>query len=95
MLSDFDSWNLVAEAKDIATFYKTDESTGNVLIRAEMLLYTDIFPVLALFSEIDLFPTWMNVISTATLVKEYSPFRKLLHYDFDLPWPLAHRDASI
>jgi hypothetical protein len=37
MLDDFDSWNLVTEADDIATFYKYDGN--NVMIRAEMLLY--------------------------------------------------------
>lgn len=56
MLADNDTWDLVDDANGIKTFSK---GTGNeFFVRGEMTLHTPIFPILALFSEVDLIPTW-------------------------------------
>lgn len=56
MVSDLDSWDLVDDANGIQTYSK---GSGNeFLARGEITISTSIFPILALFSEVDLVPTW-------------------------------------
>ncbi|MEE4248126.1 MAG: hypothetical protein V2I33_22260 [Kangiellaceae bacterium] len=56
---------------------------------------SSLFPVLALFSEVDLFHNWITQLNRFTLVGEPTRFMKLLHYTLDLPWPLSNRDISL
>jgi len=60
-----------------------------------MNLDCDVFPVLSLFSEVDLFHNWMSIIKDSTILGEPSPFRKCFHYNFNFPWPLSSRDAVL
>lgn len=53
MLSDYESWTPVREEAGIATFCKGDGA--EYFVRAEMMVGQGIFPVTALFSEVDLF----------------------------------------
>jgi hypothetical protein len=56
MLEELDAWELVSNSDGIQTYSK---GTGNeFFVKGEMTLHTPIFPVLALFSEVDLVPTW-------------------------------------
>jgi hypothetical protein len=78
---------------DIGTFYK---GSGNgFFIRAELILHTPLFPVLALFSEVDLFKNWITQINSFNLVGEPTRFMKLLQYTLDLPWPIKNRDIAL
>lgn len=92
-LGDLDSWRLVYEEGEIATFYK---GTGqNFLMRAELLLEAPLFPVLALFSEVDLYHNWVPKIQAFEMIAEPTRFIKLLQYTLDLPWPVSNRDVCL
>ena len=53
MLSDYDSWTPVREEDGIATFCKG--AGEEYFVRAEMTVNQGLFPVTALFSEVDLY----------------------------------------
>lgn len=56
MLADNDTWEIVDDSEGIKTYSK---GSGNeFFVKGEMHLHTPVFPILALFSEIDLIPTW-------------------------------------
>ena len=75
LLGNFDEWNLVKEKDDICTFYK---GSGNLFfVRGELILNCEMLPVIALFSETDLFGSWMKQISAFTQVGDPSPYRRL------------------
>ena len=52
MLSDYDSWTLLRDEQGIQTW--SQKADGDFFVRAEMTLHKPVFPVLALFSEVDL-----------------------------------------
>lgn len=52
MLSDYDSWKLLRDEHSIQTW--SQEANGDFFVRAEMTIHKPVFPVLALFSEVDL-----------------------------------------
>ena len=60
-----------------------------------MLLDQEIFPVLALFSEVDLLSSWIDVVNTAEHISKPSNFRNLVYYRFDVPWPASDRDMVV
>lgn len=93
LLSDLDSWNPIKETENIAIFSKSSEN--EFIIRAEMLLDTTIFPALSLLNEIDLLPSWIQVVKSVEIIKTISPFRRLLKYKFNLPWPVSNRDLAL
>jgi hypothetical protein len=93
LIGSFDDWNLVAEADDIATFSKG--AGTEFFVRAEMILDVPIFPVLALFSEVDLYPDWISQIGNFQSLGETTPFRKLVYYTTNLPAPLTSRDVAM
>jgi hypothetical protein len=78
LLNDVGSFNIVRRGEGITTYYRGEGD--NFMGRAEMLLDSHIFPVLALFSEVDLYHTWISQIKSYRLLAEPSPFRKLVHY---------------
>lgn len=97
-LADFTSWDLVREEGDIAIF--TRAGGQHFYVRCEMLMQQPIFPLLAVFSEIDLLPTWcsldrIKVMKTATAVAHPSVFRWVNWYGMNLPWPVSNRDLML
>ena len=93
MLADFDAWEMVREEDDIAIF--TKGSATEFLIRSEMLMSHSPFSLLAVFSEVDLLPTWIDVIAGAEEVFRPSMFRRVNHFTMKLPWPLSNRDMMV
>lgn len=93
LLADLDSWTPVKETENIAIFSKKSDS--DFIVRAEMLLDQSIFPILSVCNEIDLLPEWIQVVKSVQLIKTITPFRKLLWYKFNIPWPASNRDMVI
>lgn len=92
-LADFTSWDVVREEDDIAIF--TRSGNQQFYVRCEMLMHQPIFPLLAVFSEIDLLPTWIKVMKHATAVSHLSTFRWVNWYQMNLPWPVSNRDLML
>lgn len=89
LLGDLESWEMVNDTEEIATFYKG--SGDEFFIRGEMIMEQPIFPALALFSEIDLLTTWIKVLKRVDLVSDVTQYRKVLRYALDIPWPCSNR----
>lgn len=92
-LADFTTWDIVREEDDIAVF--TRSGGQHFYVRCEMIMHQPIFPLLAVFSEIDLLPTWIKVIKHATAVAHPSTFRWVNWYQMNLPWPVSNRDTLL
>ena len=92
-LADLDSWTLVKELDNLAIFSK--KSQKDFIVRAELLIETPVFPVMAVFNEIDLLPEWIQVVKSVSIVSSLSHFRRLLWYKFDIPWPASNRDMVV
>lgn len=93
LLADFDAWEMVREEDDIAIF--TKGSATEFLIRSEMIMPHSPFSLLAVFSEVDLLSTWIDVIAGAEEVFRPSMFRRVNHFTMKLPWPLSNRDMMV
>jgi hypothetical protein len=93
LLGSFDEWALVREEDDIATFSRG--AGTEFFVRAEMILKSSMFPVMALFSECDLFDKWITQIKEIEMIGEPTNFRKLVYYTCNLPTPLTNRDVAI
>mmetsp|Transcript_19528 Transcript_19528/g.35709 ORF Transcript_19528/g.35709 Transcript_19528/m.35709 type:complete len:282 (-) Transcript_19528:1212-2057(-) len=93
MLSDIVSWTPVYNDDAIATFFK---GSGNeFFVRAEMQMHQPLFPLIALFSEVDLLSQWVSVVKSADVICMPTPYRRLLRFRFDMPWPVTDREAVV
>jgi hypothetical protein len=98
MLGDLASWDQVDDSNGIQTYSKG--SGDEFFVRGEMVMEAPIFPILALFSEIDLIPTWYSLsrvprVNAVDLITQPSKFRRMLRYVLDIPWPCSNRDMVI
>jgi hypothetical protein len=93
LLADLDSWELVKDEEDIATFTKS--GSNQFIVRAEMIVEAPIFSILSLFSEIDLISSWVEVIEHSTMLAQPTSFTRLLWYRMNLPWPCSDRDIVV
>jgi len=72
------------------------KGSGNqFLTRATVLINSPIFPVLSLLSEIDLVPTWVDVLKEVHVLAEPTQTRKFALYNFWFPWPLSDRECML
>jgi hypothetical protein len=93
LITDVDGWNRVSNKDHISTFCRGKGK--EFFVRAEMEVDAQIFPVLALFSEVDLFTQWISVVKEAKQLAMPSPFRRLLQYRLKLPWPVSNRECVV
>jgi hypothetical protein len=98
MLGDLESWEQVDDSNGIQTYSKG--SGDEFFVRGEMTMEAPVFPILALFSEIDLIPTWYALhrvprVSAVELITQPTKFRRMLRYVLDIPWPCSNRDMVI
>ena len=98
MLSDYESWTPVREENGIATFCKGDGE--EYFVRAEMMVGQGLFPVTALFSEVDLFSHMYPLarlpeLRQAGVIFAPSKFRQIIKYRLSLPWPIEERQMLL
>jgi hypothetical protein len=93
LLADLESWELVKQSEDIATFSKG--SSSEFIVRSEMLVNSPMLNILALFSEVHLLKTWVKILEDASCLATPSKFRRIIQYKFDLPWPANNMDMVV
>lgn len=93
LLADLESWELVKQTEDIATFSKG--SNTEFIVRSEMLVNSPMLNILALFSEVHLLKTWVKILDDATCLATPSKFRRIIQYKFNLPWPANNMDCVV
>lgn len=69
-------------------------------IRLDGKLNIPVFNILAVLMEVDLYLTWVPIVmgmgmKSIDLLADMDRFRKLVHADVALPWPIANRDANL
>jgi len=55
---------------------------------------TPLFNLLAVFYEIDLYPTWVPRQAVSNVLKREGRYRAYSYYAWDMPFPFTNRDAS-
>ena len=93
LLADLESWTLVKQTEEIATFYKGSDS--EFIVRSEMLVNAPMLNILAIFSEVHLLKTWVKILKDATCLATPSKFRRIIQYKYDLPWPANNMDMVV
>jgi hypothetical protein len=51
--------------------------------------------VVTIMGEVEMFKEWMPITPVSTVLKELTPFRKLLYMRNTLQWPLWHREIFV
>jgi hypothetical protein len=93
LLADLDSWTLVKQTDNIATF--TKGSSTEFIVRGEMLVDCSMLPILALFSEVQLLKDWVPILKDASCLATPTKFRRIIQYKFNLPWPANDMDMVV
>jgi hypothetical protein len=93
LLADLESWTLVKQTEEIATF--TKGSSSEFIIRAEMIADSPMLPILALFSEVHLLKEWVPILKDATCLSQPTKFRRIIQYKYNLPWPANDMDMVV
>jgi hypothetical protein len=93
LLSDLDSWDLIKQTEEIATFSKG--SNTEFIVRAEMIANSSMLPILALFSEVQLLKEWVPILRDAECLSQPTKFRRIIQYKFKLPWPANDMDMVV
>lgn len=93
LLADMDSWELVKQTGEIATFSKG--SNTEFIVRAEMIANSPMLPILALFSEVQLLKDWVPILKDAECLAQPTKFRRIIQYKFKLPWPANDMDMVV
>ena len=93
LLADLDSWEIVKQTGDIATFAKG--SSTEFIVRAEMIANSPMLPILAIFSEVQLLKDWVPILKDAVCLSQPTKFRRIIQYKFKLPWPANDMDMVV
>lgn len=93
MLADFSTWTPRGENEHAATFSMS--MANKFYVRSEVIIQEGIFPVVAVLSESDLLGTWIELINKSEEIGQPSCFRKILHFQMNLPWPCKNRDLLL
>ncbi|MES1909445.1 MAG: hypothetical protein MHM6MM_002178 [Cercozoa sp. M6MM] len=97
MLANFEGeeWTRTQSRHGISTFYRAEEGSNTYSFKVEGILDRSVFDLVAVLFEVDLFSEWFPFLRRATELARPARFRKLIHMDIKLPWPLAPRDALL
>ena len=86
-------WSLVGETEEVRI--ESKPTPDNFCTRTSLFVNANIFSVLCVLSEIELIPSWVDVITNTSMIREVSNTRKLAFYEFWFPWPASHRECVL
>lgn len=94
-------WDKVVSNKNgIKTMFKKNADSPLFSVRVDSVINTNIFNILAILMEIDLYTRWVPSAFGAGLkdvqvFKDLDRFKKLAHFKCGLPFPFTNRDCVI
>ncbi|CAG9319875.1 unnamed protein product [Blepharisma stoltei] len=88
-----DDWKQVTNKRNIKT--ESKGSGNDFLTRCTLLVDAPLIQVLPFLSEIELVPTWVDVLKQVTVFESPSRTRKFARYNFWFPWPLSDRECML
>ncbi len=85
-------WQTYKQQDDIKVSYKKHE-TGIIEINASVLVKNaKASDFMALLSDTDNAPNWLENVKSVTLMERLSPSETLVYTHFNSPWPVSDRD---
>jgi len=86
------TWHLTIDTPDKKVYYKYEPDVKMMSVLSEAIVIAPLCNVIAMYSEGDLFQTWMPNCTGSTYFKELSHYRKGGNITLSMPWPVAHRN---
>lgn len=98
MLDEMDSstgWTLQKEDSHCRVYYRHDETTPIHSIKMEGEMDCNIFHVLSVVNEIDLYTKWVPQMKRSERCAQIGRARQVGHFEISLPWPVANRESTV
>ncbi|WP_372760396.1 START domain-containing protein [Pseudoalteromonas sp.] len=87
------SWQLYKNQRGVSVYYR-DMGDKSFAVKGEVRVNnTTAADFLALLSDTQVAPQWIENVAKIALIKMLSPSENLVYSYFDLPWPAIDRDA--
>ena len=89
------SWTRFIDNSDVKIFYKQEEGLSPITCFIEGVINAPLINVLTIIGSVEQFKEWMPITPISTVLKEVTPFRKLLYLRNALQWPFWHREIFV
>lgn len=93
-IDDTTNWQLVSDSKGVRTHIRRGKGT-QFIGRAEMQMDAHVFPFLSLFSETDLYSSWIKMMKNCQEIGNPTLFRRMIRYEVSMPWPIHTREVVL
>ena len=93
LLLNSPNWVLVSDSNGIKI--ESQGGGNNFFTRSSVEIPVSMFEVLAVISEADLAPTWVDALKSCEIFSSPTMTRKLVKYHFWFPWPVSDRHCVI
>ena len=86
-------WRLIVKEDGVTVSARDVPGRGFPTFRGVGLVYANIFDVMAVLSDIERYPHWVENCKTARLLKKYNELERLIYQRTHAPWPISDRDS--
>lgn len=94
-VEDKEGWILQKETKNCRICYRNVPGTPVHSLMIDGVMDVDIFSILAVVNETDLFSNWVPHLKVSQRLAQPGRCRQLAHFEVGLPWPVANRETVI
>lgn len=78
-MANIGSWTKFVDKTDQKIYYKKEEGLSPVTCYIEGMINAPMLDVLTIVGEVDMFKEWMPITPVSDILRELTPFRKLLY----------------
>lgn len=78
-MANISTWTRFADKSELKIYYKKEEGLSPVTCYIEGIINAPIMDVLTIMGEVDMYKNWMPITPISIVLKEITPFRKLLY----------------
>mmetsp|Transcript_19942 Transcript_19942/g.18949 ORF Transcript_19942/g.18949 Transcript_19942/m.18949 type:complete len:133 (+) Transcript_19942:181-579(+) len=94
-LDNLNKWTKFMEKEELKIYYKKEEGLSPITVFLEGIINAPAINVLAIVGAVDCYKDWMPLTPVSEVLKEVTPFRKLLYLRNTAQWPLWDRESFI
>ncbi|OMJ85474.1 hypothetical protein SteCoe_13236 [Stentor coeruleus] len=88
-----DNWERIREQEGIEIH--TMKNNEEFFIKVQCKIECEATLLLSICYETDLLVNWVSSLKKSTTLDEISMYRKKIHYEYNLPWPLTNRQSHL
>jgi len=92
-LIDEEDWETIAEKNEISV--STKRKGEDFFIKCQAAIHCPAINLFAILREVDLLPSWIHTVKNSEVLFDPRENRRLLRYQYDLPWPLVNRESIL